>query len=201
MIETERSKLQNKQGNYLSIGITEDGIPKNGISVPWENTGHAFNMKLPDVYISPEDLDDQDIMSELERFTVVGCYVWTLLRNYDFLERFPEIKDLSIRQGENIKDLEFLRSLTECSMLFLENVRIENLDVIIDMKKACRSILSCFRCVGLYNCRINDLSRFEVEDVSFSEFLVWNDRKYQDRKRFGGVSALTYRYYEVDADE
>ena len=201
MIETEKNKLRDEQKRYISIGITEDGIPRGLVGIPWEKTAHAFNMKIPDVYISPEDLENREIMEMIGRRTVVGFYSWVPLKDYDFLTRFPDIRDISIRYGENIKDLEFLRNATECGMLFLENAHLDNIDVILEMKKAHPSIFGCFKCVGLYNCRVDDLSRFNEEKPHFSEFLIWNDGEKYEYERWSAVSANTFRYYDVDEKE
>ena len=60
MIESENKKLLERNNEYLSIGITEGGQARDITHVPWERTAHAFNMKVPGVYLSPEDLSDED---------------------------------------------------------------------------------------------------------------------------------------------
>lgn len=61
MIKSERDKLNNRDSEYLSIGITSDGAPRGSIGVSWEKTAHAFNMRTPNVYLSPEDLRDEEM--------------------------------------------------------------------------------------------------------------------------------------------
>lgn len=156
-------------------------------------------MKIPDVYIAPEDLQDSSVVGKLESLQVIGCYIWVPLIDYSFLLRLPHVRDLNIMYGDAIENLDFLRELKECSMFFLKNARIKNLDVILDMKQAGNfSIFGGFRCVGLYNCLVEDLSRFEKEKHSFSEFLIWNIKQRNEREKWKVVSASTWRYYEIE---
>ena len=199
MLDSEKEKLFNKDCEYISLGITHDGAPKEIICVPWEKTAHAYNMKIPDVYISPEDLADSQVMDKLACYKLIGCYVWVSLTDYGFLSRFPYIRDLNIIYGDAIEDLDFLYDLKECSMFFLKNAKIKNLDVILDVKATNKnSIFGGFRCVGLYNCLVEDLSRFEKEKHSFSEFLIWNTKQKNEREKWKVVSASTWRYYEIE---
>lgn len=197
MLEEERSRLEKMKGGCLSIGITEDGDRVSVINVPWTMTAHAYNMKLPDVYISPEDLSDSSVMDVLKGLEVIGCYIMTPLSDYGFLSDFPKIRDLNIKYGDSIRDLGFLSGLEECSMLYLQNAVLENIDLIIDMKKKNRSIFGGFRCVGLCNCRVRDLSVFEREECGFSEFLVWSSVGEDDESRWSAVSASVKKFYEI----
>ena len=198
MLDTERQKLLEHSGEYLSIGITDNGKPVSIISVPWEKTAHAFNMKMPRVYITPEDLNDTQILEEIARHTVIGCYIFTPLKDYSFLSRFNEIHDLSIKRGDNARDLDFLEELSECRMLYIENANLKNLDTLVKVKKESASPFSCLSCVGLYNCTVEDLSIFERESVHFSEFLVWNynENTSDSKDRYKHVSANTKKYFD-----
>lgn len=198
MIESEREKLFNRDSAYLSIGITEGGINRSMIGVPWKMTAHAYTMRTPDVYISAEDLNDEAVMEKILEYKVVGCYIFTPLRDYGFLNRFKEIEDISIRCAENLKNLDFLKGLARCSMLFLQNAKLQNLDMLFDIKEYSQSILGGFTCVGLYNCEIEDLSRFEREEYRFSEFLIWNPKSRNERERFKVVWARKFVYHEYD---
>ena len=156
-------------------------------------------MKIPNVYFAPEDLEDEDLMALLISLKVMGCYIWVPLDSYDFLRQFPYIRDLNIRLGNTIKNLDFLARLKECSMLFLHDVHLENLDVILDAKASKEtSTMGGFRCVGLHNCSVKDLSRFEKEKHYFSEFLIWNTKHKNERERWKVISAGTWRYYEIE---
>ena len=199
MLDSEKEKLFNKDSEYISLGITHDGVPKEIIGVPWEKTAHAYNMKIPNVYISPEDLGNPHVMDILARYKLIGCYIWVSLTDYSFLSRFPYIRDLNIMCGDTIEDLDFLYELKECGMFFLKNAKLKNLDAILGVKLANKnSIFGGFRCVGLYNCLVEDLSRFETEKHWFSEFLIWHKKQKNEREKWKVVSASTWRYYEIE---
>ena len=195
MLATEKQKLLDKSGDYISIGITSDGVPLNVISVPWRKTVHAYNMKIPDVYISPQDLEDEALMGLLSECKVIGCYIWATLESFGFLQRFQEVRDLNIIGGSNITNLDFLIGLKKCSMLVLHDAQLENFDVILDARDY--GVWNVFKCVGLYNCHVRDLSRFEKEKHNFFEFLVWNPKSKNERERWNVISADTFGYYEI----
>ena len=196
MIQQEREKLQNRGSAYLSIGITSNGVPRVSVGIPWEQTAHAFNMRLPQVYLAPEDLQDEEIMHLLAAYKVIGCYIWVPLADYSFLARFKDLQDISIRNGDEVQNLDFLSSLCECRMLYLQNARLKNLDPIIAMKKNCRSIFACFNCIALDNCEVEDISALGTENVHFGEFLIWKPKGSGEGERWNTVCAATYRYYE-----
>lgn len=196
MIGSQRDKLKNKTSEYLSIGITIGGEPRNTIGVPWVATAYAFNMRTPTVYLSPEDLNDEEILGLLESYKVIGCYIWAPLDDYSFLARFKDLEDINIKNGDAILNLDFLSELYECKMLYLQNAKLNNLNVIVDVKKNSKTMFGCLRCIGLDNCEVEDLSVFETEKVHFSEFLIWKPEGSNERDRWGVVSAGTRRYYE-----
>jgi len=196
MIESERNKLENRESEYLSIGITQGGVPRTTIGIPWEATVHAFNMRTPNVYLSPEDIQDEEIMGQLESYKVIGCYIWVPLSDYSFLARFKDLQDINIKNGDAISNLSFLAELYECRMLYLQNAKLKNLDMIVDVKKSSTAMFGCLRCIGLDNCAVEDLSVFEIEKVHFSEFLIWMPEGSNERSRWSVVSAGTRRYFE-----
>ncbi len=198
MIVSERKKLDEYPHEYLCIGITETGEGVNSISVPWEQTTNAFNMKVPRIYISRSDLQDAEIMSRIKRFKVIGCYIFAPLEDYDFLNEFPCVRDLFIAHGGAIRDISFLRSFDSCAMLYIEDAQLENLDVIIDIKKSMgkRSVFDRpFVCVGLYDCKINDLSSLADRECCFSEFNVWGVEN--DRERWKKTNLKSLSYYLI----
>ena len=196
MVASQKELLLRKTGEYLSIGITEGGEPRSSFGIPWVSTSHAFNMRTPDVFLAPEDLQDAQIMALVGTFQVIGCYIYVPLERYDFLTQFKDLKDLTICKGDAIRDLDFLESLSQCSMLYLQNAKLQNLDAIVKVKLQSGGLRLAFRCIGLDNCTVEDLSVFETADVHFSEFLVWNPISRNERDRWATVSASTKRYYE-----
>lgn len=196
MLESERNKLNNRESEYLSIGITQGGVPRVTIGVPWEATAHAFNMRTPNVYLSPEDLQDEEVMVLIESYKVIGCHIWAPLTDYGFLARFKDLQDINIKNGDAICNLGFLSELYDCRMLYMQNAKLKNLNMIVEVKKNSTAMFGCLRCIGLDNCNIEDLSVLETEKVHFSEFLIWKPEGTNERDRWNRVSAGTKRYYE-----
>ncbi len=196
MIDSQWKKLNSYTSEYLSIGITIGGEPQNSIWVPWESTAHAYNMRTPNVYLAPDDLTDNKIMNLLETYKVIGCYIWAPLEDYSFLAHFKDLEDISIKNGDSIRELEFLSGLSECRMLYLQNATLKNLNFLIDAKKNSKAMFGCLRCIGLDNCDVKDLSVFETEKVHFSEFIIWMPEGSNERNKWNIVSAATKRYYE-----
>lgn len=115
---------------------------------------------------------------------------------YSFLTHFKDLEDISIKNGDSIRELEFLSGLSECRMLYLQNATLKNLNVLIDAKKNSKAMFGCLRCIGLDNCDVEDLSAFETEKVHFSEFIIWMPEGCNERNKWNIVSAATKRYYE-----
>ena len=194
MIQSEKEKLLNRESEYLSIGITEGGVAYSITGVPWERTSHAFNMKIPDVYISPEDLHDEEMLKTLRGYKLIGCYIYAPLDNYDFLSTFKDIRDLHIENAGKLRSLDFLYEMRDCDMFFLHGATLDNLDVITEVKKARRGIFGDFRCLGLDECDIGDIE--SLAEVSFSELIVWGKDK-SEAERYKKIPASTFRYYET----
>lgn len=197
MTDEQRQKLENHAGKYLNIGITEDGDGYDIIGVPWEKTCNAFNMHIPNLYISKEDIHDEELMAKLLEFEVLGCYIWTPLDNYSFLSRFTFLRDISIMHAEKLTNLEFLRELYDCKMLYIEDAKLKDLEIILHLNKHGRGILDRLTCVGLLNCEVEDVSCFEGERSDFSEFLIWEYEGKNERSKWKNVRANTFRYYEI----
>ena len=192
MIESEREKLLGRTSEYLSIGITDGGKAPATTHIPWEKTVHAHNMKTPDVYLAPEDLEDDDVLKTLHGYRVIGCYIYTPLKNYDFISLFTELRDLNIYRGEGIRDLNFLLPLRECDMLYLEGARLDNLNPIAEVKRSVKGIFGGFRCLALCDCEIRDIT--SLYGVSFSELIIWSKN---EKERWSKIPAATHRYYEL----
>ena len=193
----ERDKLFKLTSEYLSIGITSDGKRKVTVAIPWETTAHAYNMCIPDVYISPDDLSDKEIMCKIRTFKVIGCYVWESLLDYAFITDFAELQDLYIICGDGIRNLDFLTPLHKCRMLFLGNAHLNNIDKLIELNAKKDSIFDGLKCVGLYNCTVQDISAFEKKEHYFMEFLVW-EPKSNGQNRWNKVKAARKRHIRIE---
>lgn len=198
MLQQEREKLWNRESEYLSIGITQGGRPRGSIAVPWIRTGHAFNMRTPNVYLSPQDLLDEEIMAKVCQFRVIGCYIWVPLTDYSFIRRFAALEDLYILRGENIRDLEFLEGLLECDMIFLQDAQLQNLEKIVQLHQQGQGIFHGPRCLCLEGCRVEDMSALLQEGVWFSELLIACPKGSNEQERWEAVDAIDRSYVEYE---
>ena len=191
MLESQRQKLTEYPHKYLSIGITEGGASRKSVWVPWENTGNAFNMRTPQIYLAPEDLADEDIWAELSRFQINGCYIFCPLDDYSFLYRLTELEDLEIYKGGALRDLRFLRSMKDWFQLHVEDAVLEDLSDLFPegQRPGVYSI-----CVCLSGCTVKDLSA--LEGVRLSELVILMPQGSNDRERWRKVRCGRYTYHE-----
>ena len=194
MTESQRQFLREYSKKYLSIGITADGKPRRSVWVPWELTGNAMNMRTPDLYFSPEELQDEALWEELKRFHIVGCYIFCPLDDYGFLYRLTEIQDLNIYKGGALRDLRFLRTMPEWFQLHVEDAVLENLDDLFPDGPR-KGILSC--CICLSGCQIADLSA--LENIRLSELVILMPEGSNDKDRWKSVRCGKYTYHEYRA--
>lgn len=195
MLASERERLENWDRYRINIGINETGEPRGITPVYWKNTATAYNMDTPNLYISKDDLADEEIMSLISKFGVSGCYIFCQLNDYSFLNNFKDIYDLTICDGVNLKDLSFLMHLDNCDMLTLKNAHLKNLDELVELQ----AIHKCThpRNIVLYNCEIDDISRLVDSNCLFCEFIVYNPKDRNERERWKHVSKMTSGYYEL----
>ena len=193
MTEQDLQTLRNFPHEYLSIGITEDGHSRQSVWVPWETTGNAFNMRTPDLYLSPAELADEEFWTELERFHVVGCYIFCPLEDYSFLNRLPELQDITIHQGGSLRDLRFLRNMKGWFQLHVEDAVLENLDDLFP-EGARKGLFSI--CVCLSGCTVKDLSALTREGIYLSELVVLAPEGSNDKERWKAVRCGKYSYFE-----
>lgn len=194
MTESQRQFLREYSKKYLSIGITADGKPRRSVWVPWELTGNAMNMRTPDHYFSPEELQDEALWEELKRFHIVGCYIFCPLDDYGFLYRLTELQDLNIYKGGALRDLRFLRTMPEWFQLHVEDAVLTDLnDLFPDGPR--KGILSC--CICLSGCQVADLSA--LENIRLSELVILMPEGTNDKDRWKTVRCGKYTYHEYRA--
>lgn len=185
MIEEQRERLKNNDSEYLSIGITDGGLPRSAIGVPWNFTSNAYSMMTPNVYIAKEDLNDEQIMAEILKYKVIGCYISVPLDDYSFLKSFVYLRDLAIKNGHKMSDVSFMRELHECRMLYLHGVHLSNLDDVIETKKLAKT--RYVYCLCINDCQIDDISSvLENERLGYSEFIVITSQGSGEKQRWEG---------------
>lgn len=194
MLEEQRERLKKWEGEYLSIGITEGGLPRMAVGAPWNFTSNAYNMQTPNVYISKEDLDDPEIMSEILKHKITGCYISVALDDYSFLNKFVNLRDLAIKDGYRLSDLSFMRNLRECKMLYLHDAHLDNLDDVIETKKEHR--VGYIHCLCLHDCKIKDISSIlENEKLGYSEFIIITPQGSDEKQRWEGFKEGSRRFF------
>ncbi len=187
MLQSEREILFNRELAYLSVGISEGGIRYGQYPIPWDSTANAYKMILPNVYISKEDINDKEIMCQLKKFKVEGCYIFCELENYDFLNDFVDMKDLNIYSAYNLRDFSFLENCTKCDLLFVSRAHLSNIDQIIGPHGLARP-----RCLALYDCIVDDINNLKSAQCSFGELIICNPKSRNERKRWSGIRGLKY---------
>lgn len=200
MLQTEREKLFDPKREYLNLGISEGGAVYGVIPVMWESTAAAFNMKSPSIFISPEDLSDSEIMARICSLDLLGLYIYTPLEDYSFIEKFTDLRDIHIERGENIKNLDFLREMHECSMLFLAHANLTDIDRVWEVKEADRGIVQAFRYLGLYDCRVDRAPGTDNPKCYCTELLIWSspENRARDMEIWKDTPALTKKYYVIE---
>ena len=202
MFESEKAKLKEvaEAGDVTSIAINADGNPVRGCFVPWERTASAYNMKIPKITIASGDLQDPEVMDDLKKCRLIGLYCFTPLDSYDFIAEFPTLRDLFICHGDNICSLSFARGLSELTMIYLENARLDDLQPLIDNFNEKRELAFMPRaiCMGFYHCSVADTSALQEAEFITSELLVWpveGDARERWRMR-GYPRPGTFKFYE-----
>ena len=186
MTESERQYLRSYPKETISLGITADGKRKRSVWVPWAMDGNAYNMRTPDIYLSPEELLDDDLWTELARLKVVGCYIFTPLTDYGFLARLTHLQDLHICKGFFLPDLNFLRNCPDWLQLHIEDAVLDDLAPLVPGQSG--------RCICLSGCTVRDISA--LENLRLSELVVLMPQGSHDRDRWKAIPCGRYTYHE-----
>lgn len=193
MNESPYAPLRAMTKKYLSIGVTADGARRRSVHIPWANDANAYNMRTPNIYVSPEELRDERLWTELQRFHIIGCYIFCPLEDYSFLSRMPELEDLTIHKGGALRSLAFLRDMKDWFQLHIEDAVLDNLE---DLFPEGRKRPLHSYCVCLSGCEVADISAMERSDVRLSELVILAPQGRGDRDRWKKVRCGKYSYYE-----
>ena len=169
MQESQRVLLSQLSRDYLSIGITQDGEIQRVIPIPWQQTGTAFNMRRPTLYIEPSDLEDEELMARLEAFQVRGMYIFTPLEDYSFIARFRGLWDVYILRFGGWIDLSFMRQIPGWNMFHLRDAIVPDISPVFRSKP---EMIWNRQKVSLVNYRIDSPENDGNENVFISHLLV-----------------------------
>lgn len=169
MLDSQRERLAQMDKNNLSIGITEDGDIQRIIPIPWQQTGTAYCMRQPKVYISPGDLEDAELMARLESYQVRGMYIFTPLEDYSFIARFKGLWDIYILRFGGWIDISFMHQIPGWKMFHLRDAVIPDISPVFRNKPD--KIWNPQK-VSLINYRIDSPDDDGNENVFISQLLV-----------------------------
>ena len=172
-------KLKACNPEYCFLGITADGGKCHSVPAPWDSTVACMNMKLPDVFLSPEDIRDPEIREMLKQIQVRSVFIFVPLEEYTFLADFPALCQLYIFFGKNLKDLSFLVGRDSVSQLYIEDADLEDISTLGRLKKAGLQGM----CFGLYNASVKDLSPLLEYNGHFTEIQLCKMRRVTDEMR------------------
>lgn len=196
MTEAEKQILRKFPHKTISLGVTEDGHGRKSIHVPWQLGCNAYNMRTPDLWLSPAELLDEDLWAELGRLRVTGMYIFCPLEDYSFLSRLTALQDITIYQGGKLRDLRFLRQMPDWFLLHIEDAVLDGLD---DLFPAGVRPGMGSRNVCLSGCTVADVSALEREDVRLSELLILMPDGSSDRERWQRIRCSKFSYFEYRA--
>lgn len=198
MLAKERENLAKAADERacISIAISEDGTPFRGCFVPWERTVSAMNMKLPNITLAADDLQDASVMEDLGKCEVIGCYLFTALEDYQFLCEFTEIMDLFILKGKYMRDLSFVKNMPHLFLFYLEEAVLPDLEPLVEICNQGDKLPG--KCLGFYRCQVKDTSALSKVDFLLSELLVWPTES-DTRERWKAARAPgIFRFFEND---
>lgn len=197
MLQSQKEILEKLNGDYFGIGITQSGEPYGPIAVPWDSMASAFNMKTPQVYLSPEDIKNPEIFAILKNSQVVGCYIFDPLEDYSFIAEFTELRDVFIMCGGNITDISFMKNLKEWFMFYIEDAHLQNLEPLFPTQEKRAGIFPY--CVGFGGCEIEDISALETPEIYLSELIVICPKGANERERWQNIRCGDFGYYEYES--
>lgn len=184
------------QNDYLSIAVNADGVPVSSGFIPWVRTVSAFNMKPPTLTLAAADLQNDSVMELLGRCRVQGCYIYTSLPDYGFITYFPELRDLFIRCGGQVRDLSFVRRLPGLFLFYLEDAVLPDLRPLID--NCNEGDFGPGKCFGFYHCRVGDTSALRDVQFVLSELLVWPVPEDSAERWQSSVRPGVFRFHQPD---
>lgn len=197
MLQNERDKLFSYEKKYLNIGVTKTGQPLHAIAIPWSGHSSAFNMRTPDIFLCEADLYDDEILLQLDKFTILGFYAFCGLEDYKVIGRFTHLQDIFLKDARNLQDLTFMENTPDWFMLFIQGAKLPNLNPLIPASGVSKRLHSY--CLGLYDCHVDDISMLLDSNFHLYELLIWKNWNKEEHDRWQKVKSLIYHYYRLDA--
>ena len=187
MTEADKQTLRSFPRRTISLGVTADGQRRRSIHIPWQLGCNAYNMRTPDLWLSPTELADGELWEELERLQVVGCYIFCPLEDYSFLNRLTRLRDIAIYKGGALRSLRFLRQMPDWYLLHVEDAVLEDLDDLFAQGSRGRNVC-------LSGCTVAKTAA--PEGAHLSELLILMPEGSRDRGRWQHISCAKFSYFE-----
>ena len=102
---------------------------------PWDHEAHCFNFKAPNEFVMDTDIWK---IANPEKVTalIIGCN----LKDYSFISKMTNLRQLYIYAGENIVDLKFISELTNLNQLYLAESKIKEIDELVTLLRRQKEI-------------------------------------------------------------
>ncbi len=104
---------------------------------PWRHDGNCYNFRAPDDFVISDEISSIDDMTDIEGL-VIGCD----LDDYSFIGKMINLRQLYIYTGENINDIEFVRTLLKLDYLYIEGSHIDSLEPLIELMNEQKRLLN-----------------------------------------------------------
>ncbi len=120
--------------SYIQIYPKDSKLNNEGYGMPWNSDGVCYNFNEPEVFI-PDDSIDELIPNPLDVETLV---VTSDLKDYGFIEKMKNLRQLYLYNARNFWDLSIIKDLIylrQICILHSEVLCIDGLDDLLRNKK------------------------------------------------------------------
>ncbi len=103
---------------------------------PWRHDSNCYNFRVPEECVTADKISSIEDFEDIENL-IIGCD----LDDYGFIGKMINLRQLYIYTGENINDIEFLRTLLKLDYLYIEGSHIESLEPLIALMNEQKRLL------------------------------------------------------------
>ena len=104
---------------------------------PWHHDATCYNFKMPKESVSASEIGEIKNKDDIETL-VIGCD----LSDYKFIEDMVGLRQLYIYSGSNIRNLGFVRNLSNLSQLYITNSHVESLEPVVELVKVRKELFN-----------------------------------------------------------
>lgn len=124
-----------------SILIADEDVYLNNMAlgVPWESTASAFNMRTPKETLNVKQYQTaeewQEALGDLDTIEAVWLVCDLEEKDYDFLSKLPNIRQLYIYTGEKLSNMNFVKDMVYLKHLFINHSNISDVTPLAELLK------------------------------------------------------------------